>query len=283
MRRSGLSIIWVIIGIVGGISAGLFYAWQVDPRIVTEVSPAQLSREGRQQFMVVLSLAFARDRDLIRAATRLNDLGEDWQSLADTACELTQSGYASTSTGLIAIRAMVELAASQGYTGCASALIPAVTPSPVRTATDLPAPPTPTAFPTKTPSPEPSPTAIAAPPTASPTPTGDMSIALVETVCDVRIPGQIEVIIRNPDGSGVPGLPVEVIWAEGRQRFFTGLKPERDPGYADFTMTPGQSYQVVIPGRSERTRRLEAGTCTARDGTSARTSYRVVFQRTRSG
>lgn len=37
-----------------------------------------------------------------------------------------------------------------------------------------------------------------------------------------------------------------MIWSGGSDSFFTGFKPEIDPGYADFQMEPGELYQVKL-------------------------------------
>lgn len=280
MRRN-IAWLWLMIGVAAGIGVGLFYAWQVDPRVVTDTRPAQLAKTGKQNYLIALSLAYTRDRDLLRAAERLNDLGGDWQTLADAACELAQSGYAATTTGLMAINAMVQLASSQGAGGCASVMLPGGgTPTlnvPQPTPTDTPTPTltpvaskTPTLGPTFTPEP---------PPTKVPTPSGDFAIIVQEAICNPQFQNLILVTVQDADEAGIPGTAVEVIWADGRETFYTGLKPEQDAGYADFEMTLGTFYQVALPGQSERTRRLEAGQCEVRGGGTALASYRVIFQR----
>jgi hypothetical protein len=55
-------------------------------------------------------------------------------------------------------------------------------------------------------------------------------------------------------GEGVSGVEILITWSGGRDRFFTGFKPEIDPGYADFQMEPGQLYQIELvsaPTRGE--------------------------------
>lgn len=285
MRRNSLNIALgaLVIGIFAGIAGGLLYAWRIDPRVETDIRPAQLNEEGRAKYLVALSLAYSRDRDLLRAAERLNEIGVDWTALAAAACDLAGSGYASTNTGLTAISAMVSLAASQGATGCASLLLPGETPTPGGATATATLHPTATFTPvaTKTPTEVPTPT-LTLPPVVLPTPVGEFTITLQESLCNAELQNMILVSVRDANDRGLPGMAVEVLWGDGRETFYTGLKPEEDAGYADFTMTPGTLYQVALPGLSDRTRRLEAGNCTTANGSTALASYRVVFKRARA-
>lgn len=60
--------------------------------------------------------------------------------------------------------------------------------------------------------------------------------------------GLLRVYVRDRLGAGVPGVQVTIIWSGGKDTFFTGFKPNVDPGYADFQMEPGQRYQIELPG-----------------------------------
>lgn len=283
MRQDGL--LWAIpllLGVLIGALLGLFYALRVDPRVVTDVNFSQLSEGDKRNVLILISLAYAQDRRIEVAAARLLNLDKDWQAVADVACELAQTGYAGTNTGLRAIRSMVELAGSQGYASCASALIPVHTPTPRPSPTARPtATPTRPAVPTKTPTEPPPDTPIPLALQTTPTPRGEFIVANIVPFCDPRLPALIEFSVRDANGNGIPAVPIEVIAGNARQRLFTGLKPERDLGYADFEMTPDEVYRVELPSLSEPTRPLEASACTAQNGARARTSYRVIFQRVR--
>lgn len=66
--------------------------------------------------------------------------------------------------------------------------------------------------------------------------------------------GLLRIYVRDRLGIGVSGVEILITWSGGRDRFFTGFKPEIDPGYADFQMEPGQLYQielVSVPTRGE--------------------------------
>ena len=58
-------------------------------------------------------------------------------------------------------------------------------------------------------------------------------------------PAQIRVLIEDEKAKGVPGVDVWVTWEGGADRFVTGLKPEKGPGYGDFDVQPGIAYDVA--------------------------------------
>ncbi|GAB4554715.1 MAG: hypothetical protein OHK0023_25190 [Anaerolineae bacterium] len=280
MRSNILAnVIVILLGVILGAAAGLFYAWQIDPRVVTEVGPAQLAESEKRNYLILISLAYARDRRIEAAAERLLELGKTWQDVADAACDLATSGYAGSNTGLTAIKSMVELAGSQGYRGCASALIPSESATPRPSPTAFTPTPTLNIVPTKTATlpPEPSESPF---PTPVPTSEGQFTLGNIVPFCDPRFPGVIEVSVLDRNGDGIPGIAVRVSWDGGSARLFTGLKPERNIGFADFVMTEGINYRVQLVEGGEVTRPLEASACTAQGGVQARTSYRVLFQRT---
>jgi hypothetical protein len=107
----------------------------------------------------------------------------------------------------------------------------------------------------------------------------DYQIVSIQTLCDTDIAGLIEVFVQNFEGQGVPGQAVRVRWEGGEDRFFTGLKPERGPGYADFQMAPDTGYIIDMPGRSAPSSQpLSATACVTDTGRDSLRSYRVFFR-----
>jgi hypothetical protein len=282
-RRYALTLAGLAIGVVIGLALGLIYAWEVNPVVQTDVSAWQLDSAGQIDWLIAISVAWAQDGDLVRAANRLNDLhwsDQTFKKVAQTACELARSSYAQSQAGLTAIRSMVLLAQSQGKTDCASAIVFVSTRTPAPTLTLSPqaatlAPPsskTPTLGPTFTPPTQ-------APSTLTSRP-GQFRVVRYEPYCSVKTPGLLEVLVQQPNGTGIPGIAVRVDSANGTDQFFTGLEPEHDPGYADFFMQSDQTYTVAVGGSPDHSDPLKASTCTDRTGggTSV-TSYRVYFRR----
>jgi hypothetical protein len=82
------------------------------------------------------------------------------------------------------------------------------------------------------------------------------------------------------DVAGHPQANVELLirWTGGEDRAYTGLKPEKGIGYADFDLVVGQSYQVGVIGlESDVAQGIVADECEgAESGRIA--SWEVVFQ-----
>ena len=141
----------------------------------------------------------------------------------------------------------------QGRSGCADDVLPDITPTNVvEIAVPTPTPTLPPP-PSKTPTPEnatSTPGGIVIVPTTAPQRAYEGSI--FNTFCSVQLSGIIEVYVRDFGNSrGIPGERIRVEWEDGSSIFVSGLKPERDPGYADFEMEAGGSYIISMPGSSD--------------------------------
>jgi hypothetical protein len=275
----------VFFGLVIGVGGGLAYAWGVNPVVEFDTEPWQLNDDDKAHFIVAIMLAYAQDSDLNLAVSRLQELrleGDPIQAVADAACDLATTGYVESNSGLRAIRSMMTFYQLQGKQGCADNLIPVQDEEPttvvqVTVPTATLAPPA-----TKTPTPaapeNPTPTNVSIIVPTSP-PQSDFTLVNVSTYCDAALSGLIEVYVQDDGGEGLPGNEIRVRWDEGSDTFFTGLKPERGPGYADFQMEANKGYTVELPGHSDPTSEpLTAVPCTDDNGSRAITSYRVVFR-----
>ncbi len=274
----------IIVGIVFGISGGVFLAWNVSPVQEFDTAPWQLVEEDRAHYVVAIMLAHAFDGDLNRTVNQLLELrlpGDPIQQVAEITCDLARTGYVDSTSGLNAVRSMMTFYQGQGKRSCADDLIPAGT----LAATDeilMVASPTPQQQPTKTPTRQdvqpPTPTSGAVIVATEP-PQSAFRIAGRETFCDPEFSGIIEIYVQNSDASEIPGQAVRVYWAGGESTFFTGLKPERGLDYADFQMEAGSNYAIEMPGRSDPSEAtFVASPCTNEAGEEALTSYRVVFR-----
>jgi hypothetical protein len=279
--RHAFSTWGILIGLVLGIAGGLVYAWIINPRIEFNTEPWQLDKQGRAQYIAAVTLSYSYDGDLNRAISRLLALKlqtDPIQEVANVACDLATTGYADTGTGLRAIQSMMVFYQLQGRKGCADNLISVSEPTVVvnvDVATPTQQPPA-----TKTPTPERASPATATQPIFVPTvqPKTNYVIAAIRDDCDAQASGVIEVRVQDFNGDGVPGQAVRVRWDSGSSTFYTGLKPERGPDYADFQMEAGKAYTVEMPGQSDPSQPLGAVPCTTADGKQAITLYRVYFR-----
>ena len=74
----------------------------------------------------------------------------------------------------------------------------------------------------------------------------------------------------------MPNVELLARWEGGDDRFFTGLKPETGPGYADMRLHKNRTYQVVVIGaESQVAQDIIADTC---EGKGYLASWQVVFQ-----
>ncbi|MBW4438768.1 MAG: hypothetical protein KME04_16630 [Pleurocapsa minor GSE-CHR-MK-17-07R] len=286
--RRFFSPVGILLGLALGVAVGLYVSWELFPMETVDVAPYQLSQMDKQQFMVAIGLAYAQDSDLDRAVNRLVALrlpGDPIQAMADTACELARTGYVNSSSGLRAVGAMMTFYQGQGRTGCADTLITAAGAATQVVDIQLPTnTPTVTPAATKTATPESAALATATPvavvvPTAAPQITYEA--ISVNTACGLADSGQIQVFVYEINGAtGIPAQPIRVRWNGGESTFYTGLKPERDPGYADFTMEENINYIVDMPGLAEPIQTaLSAVPCTdPTTGERAITTYRVIFR-----
>lgn len=266
-----------LFGFAVGLALSLTYGWILDPR-PAPVDPSQLRAEDQTFYMYLIALAYAHDQNEERARARLAALGQP--NVEEAVADLTET-YIERETDLRDINALVGLSMALGQTSSQMlAFVVTPTPEPPLTPTPIPTPtprptstPTPatpiptntatptqtaTRTPTRTPTATPTPldTATATPsgtPTATNTPTpgpnSPFGVAQSTVLCDDSGDGGLlRVYVRDRLGAGLPGVEIEVIWSGGQDTFFTGFKPDIDPGYADFQMESGELYQIKLLG-----------------------------------
>ena len=246
MRREG--VLWVggfLAGFVIGVSLGLLYTWVIDPPPLIDTTPAALNPHDKEIYTVLIAAAYVSDGDLDRARSRLAELEDP--NIERTIIVLAER-YINERRDARDVRALARLADALG--GTSAAMRPFIaTHTPTMTLMPTPTPQPPTATPTKVIRATSTPT-LTPTPTPRPTPTAEVAEAsdVVQStaLCDPSTDGLLRVYVRDGTGTGVPGVQVLVNWPNGEDQFFTGFKPEADPGYADFEMEPGEVYQVEL-------------------------------------
>jgi hypothetical protein len=128
------------------------------------------------------------------------------------------------------------------------------------------------------------PTRTPYPPTSTPEPRQPFQLTAKEQVCDPEQTPRIEVVVQDENGTGLSGVEVWLMWADGSDRAVTGLKPSRGLGYVDFDVEEGVEYSL---GTSELGAPLASGLqlelCPEEKGkTPVIGSWRVVLERSPS-
>jgi hypothetical protein len=299
----------LLTGFVLGAFLGLLYAWVVSPVEYVDTSPAAMRADFRDQYRALIASAYVANRDLARAQARLNLLSD--RDIARTLAEQAQHTLADGGSPEVAqALALLALDLGQGPTpviaaGSPAASTPAVPTAAVETSNPTAAvTPLPTETPLTTTNPatavpetselSPSPRAdlqtpqatgaslsTGAPlPTRTPTAISGAPIVLEEKtfVCDQSLGGPlIQVMAQNAARDQISGIEVIVNWEGGENHFFTGLKPELGPGYADFTMTPGEVYTLHLAEGGQPVSELTAAECEAADGSRYWGSWHLLF------
>jgi hypothetical protein len=219
----------LLLALVAGFVGGLLYTWLLEPIETYEGEPQTLRTKDKYVYLALIGDLYYAEGDLARAESRLAEIGIEASGplLTDLIEQYLDAGGR---TG--EVRNLARLAEALGASGGVLNVF-AQQPLPSPQPTDTLAPET-IASPTAMLSPTPAPTFVLSEQTA---------------ICaEPNRPGSILVWVRDADGNGLPGVEVVVSWNTGQDRFFTGLRPEKGQGYADFTMAPQVEYDVSLAG-----------------------------------
>lgn len=269
---------WIplLVGVVIGAIGGVYYAWYLNPVNLANISPQQLTADDQQAYVMLVSEAYLQDSDLERARVRLSATGA--HDLVELVVSQANTAYLS-GAALHKVRALTILAKALGGDPLADMFPTAVPTSaeekPTATFEGIPSP---------TPSPiVPTATLLPVRPTVTPTPVripADTRLKLIakEPICRDNYPaGRIEVYVNDMGGDGIPAIKILIEWADQQATFFTGLKPEIDPGYADFQMAPNQIYTVTLVGLAEPVFGIDSHACETSSDTVQMPTYQLVY------
>lgn len=253
---------YLLTGLLIGIGLGLLYAWVLQPVEYINTAPQTLHPAYKDEYRLLIAVAYLGNPDPLRARARLALLGDadPFRALAEQAQRtLAQRGTDQEARAL----GLLALAIGQDSPG-AIPLPKESYPTEVLSAT---IPPSPQSGETPT---ETSPISIetSMPGEDLPSPSNAPFVLLSrEVVCDPPLPTplfQIQALDRF--NRPIPGVLVIVTWPGGEERFYTGLKAEKGLGYADFTPQVGVLYTVRLGENGQAVRDLAAAQCPAAGG-----------------
>ena len=243
-------IIALLAGTVVGLLFGALVGWVIWPVQYTDTDPVDLRPEHKDDYVVMVSAAYALDGDLEEAEARLAELEVDdvSQVVADLA-----SRYISIGAALVDIRNLVQLADALGSSDRAMLdYIATPTPTATSTVTNTPtwtptststATPTPTGTPT---SPPPTPTFTPQPPTATPTPRPPTATPRPPTATPV--PQQSSALPATEPPTAVPTEPPQagVDFKVVMQRMFSNVENGGDnQGHCGYNHTMYLTVQDI--------------------------------------
>ncbi|HSG45818.1 MAG TPA: hypothetical protein VLA72_21975 [Anaerolineales bacterium] len=287
----------ILLALLIGLGLGLAYAWIISPQQLTDSAPATLRTDFKDQFRVAIAASYNATGNLPRARARLELLSND--NLSEALNAQAQREIASGQFQQADQLAALAIALDAGE-------VPTIQPTrtfesfePVTAEPSLTPFPSPADIPfdiTETPPIETSTPVIqetqfitpeANPSTATPRPTRTalptqgppFRLTAVDEVCDPNLlENLLQVIVYNSNRRQLAGIKIIVTWDTGGEEFFTGFKPELGNGYADFVMTPGNSYAVQLGIGSEIATETTPPTCRAENGEAFNGGYKLTFE-----
>jgi hypothetical protein len=301
---------YLLTGVIIGLALGLVYAWAISPVAYVNTAPVSLANDYKAAYRSLIAAAYAANGNLERARTRLAllDAADPASSLAAQAQSVLAQGGSKEEASRLALLAAAlnktSLPVSAGPSPTATATItttnssvptpkpatktPSVEAQPVpssttdstRAVSSITPSPQPSITHTPLPSPSASPTPLPTVPSRTPTPTLGSPFVLKDRqpVCDPSLAeALLQVEVTDASGTPLPGIKILVTWQEGEDFFFTGLKPEVGPGYADFSMTPGVVYAVRLAEGSQTASNLSVPDCGHAGGSNYWGGWRLDF------
>jgi hypothetical protein len=276
--------LYLFTGIVIGILLGCLIAFVVLPVRYIDTSPTTLSESQKSVYRALIGRAYLYEADSGRAFSRLALLNEtDLQSvIVAQSQQLAASGGDPDSARGLSLLAGVFANPNQVITPLVQLTeIPSSTPTITGSATTTTGTPeasqtvvdaTNTPFATFTPQ-----------PSATPKPTQGAPYELVgdpKQDCEVgSISSQLMVYVYDTNGNGIPGVKIEISVPDGGSNtFYTGLYPEINNGYADFTMTMDTTYNIRVGIGGDIINGLVVPQCTAADGSTYSGNLVLTFK-----
>lgn len=283
--------LYLFTGLILGLVLGVLWGWYVAPVRYTDTEPVTLNPTAKDEYRILIALAYSYNQDAARSQSRLAllDDPDPMTSLASLAQRANANGRPQNEIHAISQLAIVAVAPPANIpTAVPLTVYPTLTPLSPATATPVPESSTEAAVdPTQSPSQAPDlPTATPAAsvtlrptttitPTASPFPTptptataGSPFILESRILSCPSTNATPKLVIQTFDrsGNGVPGVEIILNWPDHEEHIFTGLKPELGLGFADFQMTTGNRYTLRLADGSQLITDIQPEQCDPGNG-----------------
>ncbi len=241
-----------------GLVIGLTIAWVLWPVQFTNADPSDLRQAYKDDYVRMISAAYQVDGNLVKTKQRL--------------AQLRLGNSIQTINALIARERQTRPNPSFQMPLFALAQAVAATPTPERhtpvvTATPRGTPPGVTALPTALPT--------------VPVPAFRLVQRTPLTCSDEPETARLRVYVRDSEGKELPNVGIEIRWANGDDTIYTGLKPERGLGFADFEADPNTYTVTILNAQSDPAQNLQVGAAPANcknDRGATPRGWKLIFQ-----
>ena len=241
--------------LIAGVALGLLFTWVIWPVEFKNADAADLRPPLRDDYVRMISLAYEADGDVASARQRLGALhlanpAQTFNDLIER--EIRNANDPATQDALI------HLAQALNFKPPYTALRP-----PPKPRSDTPI----------------TIAVVATPVTNVP------SFKLVEdaqlSCVDEPENAYLRFFVRDAAGHDLPNVAIEIRGKDVTETIYTGLKPERGAGYADYEATPGTYAVTILNSQSETFANLVIGempaNCKADRGATPR-GWKLIFQ-----
>jgi hypothetical protein len=238
-----------------GLAFGVLITWVILPIEFKNAAPAALRPTLKDEYVRLISLAYEADGDVTRAQNRLHALAlaQPAQTFADLIEREIRNANAPATQD-----ALIHLSHALGYKLPYTALRPPPQP---RGGTTIIV------------------TVVATPIARVP------SFALIEhaqlSCLDEPENAYLRFYVRDAAGNDLPNVAIEIRGKDSIETIYTGLKPERGLGYADYQAAPGTYAVTILNSHTETFSNLVIGApptnCQADRGQTPR-GWKLVFR-----
>ncbi|UYN90046.1 MAG: hypothetical protein KIT08_02130 [Anaerolineales bacterium] len=244
--------LYLLTGLVIGLLLGCILSFIAFPLQVASVGPSHLAEEHQDQYRLMIALAYASSGDISRAQARLAQLGDADPARALSAQAQLALGNSATQREARALASLArDLDTFQASAQSTSVAIH--TPNP----DDVDAAPTPFVADEG----------------------GVYTLSSRELLCESsEAPPLVKLFIFDENGQAQAGVRIAMHDGEESSEFFTGARPEFGPGYAEYEMTPGNTYILSIAG-TETLAGLQPAACITDAGDPAWGAWLLLFNR----
>lgn len=282
--------LYLFTGLIIGVLVGVLIAMMLPARSI-DTDPSLLNIADKNLYRALIARAYLVEADNTRAQARLDLLGDvnSEDALVAQAQQLLAVGSSEVESRALALLAaglhqgMAQITPlppkiQQSTANAAESTLPA---DPILEPTNTPTnalviTPTQSVISTQA-------ATITMRPTSTALPTESALYALVEQseVCDAALPGSlIQVYVYNRSDRPVAGVRIEIsITDAGMEAFYTGLYPEISPGYADYLMTEGMTYNLRVGMGGQLIQNLSIPRCEGDGGSTFAGSLKLIFKK----